>query len=346
MEIFSLSQDEVAATIRVLLIALGLLAGLWILARLLFRRDDFARTLFVIGGLLVAMAALSLYLDTRPTIPGRVIGKREQIKQRSIGQNWSFGYLAEIEYAPPGSDKRRSQEVRTGERIYDQLIVGDSVELHYWQVGGVIELVRPAERTTLDVLMQSTDVQILLLVALAAGFCVLVGVVRKDAMAALVAVAICCFLFLVLVEVLRGVRAMPVQGPQSVATVQRVTRIHKRGLGSSSTSAGRSMSLWQPIDVWLLQFRPEGAADSVIGFDMTDAFEHELQAGDSVEIVYDRDRPRHAQLVDAARTHWWKNALFPKGPGLLVLGLVAWYFARHARRRREHSPAGAVDNIP
>lgn len=335
--------EDVRTTILIVA-ALGLffLTLYWVGRLLTWRRKNSPLPwLMVLGGLLVLLGAGSLYLDAQPSIPGIVESKSEQIIVDEEGAV-SHELIVRVRYTRPDTGQPRTGDLRADPAIYDRVSTGDTVDVRFLHIGGLISLVRLSERSTLSILFQAAANPTLFILALLVGLVALLWLLAKQPALKAISLLVFALLFalILIVEFLPQWRAaQPLRGPQetATATVQQVQTFTEIGGGGEDDDGPEP--LIQPFDLVQVSFTPTGRREPVLAADMVDAGTLTLESGGSVPITYLLDNPRQIRLQGGARTYAWKNVTFSVASVIAVLLffgalIVAWRALKRTLRRR------------
>lgn len=268
----------------------------------------------------------SLYLDTAGTVvKAQVLTRTERIHYREEG-DWSHEYRITAQYTvtdqPP-----LTASFAPDAAIFDQLHPNESIDLRAVSLGGWFSYVRFANQTTLTWLPWRW-IGIGLLVMLV-GWLLWQLSKRTRWGWVLTAILLLALATLPLLFKLReGERSQdisltPLRATATVQEVERVTRLDplpEHGSGDSRWDT--EIDVPQPYDIVVVRFIPKGHEQAVLGVDAVDAEHPMVKADTLVEIAYAESDPRTVRLLNAHRSHYWKNPLGWVGTQLGGLALV------------------------
>lgn len=326
-ELWQAIPEDIRTTILIVAAVGGLLLGLYVVGRLLTwrRRDSPLPILLVIGGLLVLMGGVSLYLDAQPAVPGVVESKAERIEVDDEGA-WSHELTVRVRYTRPDNGQTRTDDLRADAAVYDRVSPGDRVEVRFLHIGGLISFARLSDRSTLSMLLNIGSNPTLYILAAFAGLIGLLWLLSKQpAMKAGLLVAfLMLFALALVVQFLPQWRASrPLRGPQetAVATVRDVDRFTQVG----GTDESEPEELIQPFDLVEVSFVPVDWGAPVLAADIVDADSLSLEPGGTVTVHYLKENPRSIRLDGGTRTYAWKNVAWSVATAMAALFVLALF---------------------
>jgi hypothetical protein len=328
--LFEATPADRRATLISLGVAFAFIVLLMVIAALSGRgRKNSVRPILVfVCGILAGLAGLSLYADTRPAVPGIVVDRSERIVRRDAFVEGE--YRLHVEYAPPGHAEARTESVPAGLDLYDRYAEGDTVAVRFVDLGGVLEFVRLAERTTFSMIDPSMLLLPALLVFLLGGTALAVHVTGRGRLW-LPGIVLACVLMLSAYSVGQMMLLLPVGEPAATATAD-VTSVSSHAARPRGNSRSVPVSFIQSIDIIEFEFTPPGRQDPIVAIDAVDTGSHEAVAGGAVAVAYRADRPRRVRLATARRSHAWKNTLHLWVLYFVVAPVLVWWMARPRRR--------------
>ncbi len=296
----------------------------------------------VVGVLLVVVfAGPAVYVElSGATASGVVSARHEEIRMRYSG--WTRSLRVEVQYTPADTEQQEVAIIPVTTERYDQVRIGDAVQVRYMPQPGVRVLGEIASPRLVD---QGPVGQLRARVAGSAitfafiGLFLLFlaawGATRLGWLLVPVWALLLCF----------GVYAVsdPPQpappGPQlsTQATVRQVYEVDRLSSGRSGRSRSRAFrEALQPYDMVALEFVPQGAAASVVAVDLVDVGSVQgLAVGAKLPISYSTADPRWAQIEGAQRTYFWKNLYgYAIVAGLVLLLALGVWIVRRRRRAR------------
>jgi hypothetical protein len=275
------------------------------------------------------------------TTRGELAAKREKID--ILSNTWTRRAFVDVRFRAAGEDEPEVVEVAVDLATYDQLHVGEAVQVRY------------APNATLRQIPSLTIARL----ASQLPFASLVARIGNYLLGVLLGIAIWLALLWAwskwrhwsLSVAILGLMAGSVlylgtgwpspqpagallAGSAQIRGTHEVTQIWE-----GRRSAGEDAV--QPYTIVQLEFVPQGAVDPVVAVDLVDAGSvPALEKGAAVPISYSASEPRWARIDGATRTYYWKNL---RSFGLIALIVVplllfGWWAARRRARRRAAAP--------
>src|SRR5258706_3236966 len=303
---------------------------------------------FFLPVLLVVLLGLgvSFYLDNNgDVVPGTVVAKNEEINVYDTGTYMRFLNI-DVQFQPLNTGYPTTIRMPVNAALFDQLHNGQAVQVRYINPAGLFLFSRLKQQTTFSLIPWNVMWLILLIVSFVglaylwsrkprrrADTVVEPGSepaappsLRRPIAFVLFIVWLGAVLFTVFQPVL-----MPVSSDSWQTTTAQLKAIRRYIEVTESRRTSRTIPLVQPFAIVQFTFTPQGLSDSVTGVDVVDSATSTLpEQGSHLTIKYPADNPRAAVIVDAARTHYWKNPLGALGlvlASVLALGLI-WLLVR------------------
>lgn len=342
IELWQAVSQDVRTTLVIVVAVGGFLLGLYLLGRLLTLRrpESLLPLLLVIGGVVVLVGGISLYLDAQPTIPGVVESKSERIDVDDEGA-WSHDLAVRVRYTRPDTGTERSDDLGADPAIFDRVSAGDRVDVRFLHVGGLISFARLSDRSTLSMLVGAAANPTFVIMLAIAGLFALLWLLstRPEWKVGFRTAFVLLFAVALVVQFLPQWRASgPLRGTQAtaVATVREVDRFTQVG-GSDESEPEQ---LIQPFDLVEVTFVPVDWRAPVLAADIIDADSLALEPGGSVTVHYLEENPRNIRLEGGTRTYAWKNVAWSAGmTAAALLVLAAFIFGRRFWQRVVPRPA-------
>lgn len=311
------------------------LFALYLVGRIISRRrhDSVIPLLFVIAGVLGLTAAVSIVLDTQPTLPATVVEKHEVARTEPDG-TWKHEFRVVTQFTVPGENEPRTEDLSAEEGLYDSLTAGDAVEVRFWDAGGWFEFIRLASRSTFSILRESGVLIFPVLIAGVVLFGLLVAQKTKDTTKGIFAgmgVAVLAVFAWQMASV--WLAMLPLGGPQATA-VAAIRDIDLYTEIRSSENDEDETVLIQPFELVEVTFVPEDWQDPVVALDRVDAGSLPLEIGGTVSVVYRTDLPRQIRLEGGGRTYVWKNPLYSLATWAVIAAIFFFVWrGRHLWQR-------------
>ncbi|MFN8490099.1 MAG: hypothetical protein U0350_21105 [Caldilineaceae bacterium] len=318
----------------VFLLMLGVLPAfflvIWIgrtLLRLLRIQNSFASLALFVLVLIGPLLGASLYLDTVGTVvQARVQSRAERIRYHEEG-DWSHEFSVSVQYTLP-AELPAFATLSTNAAIFDEIHEGQIVAVRAVDVNHWFSFMRLANQSTLTWIRWDW---------LGSGLAVVIAgwllwqVSNRTQWGCVLTLAIVFMLGALPVffklrawQRSQDLSLTPLHAPGVVQEVKRVTWLDpfpSRNTGSGSKWE-TGFNVPQPYDIVVVRYTPQGHELPVLGVDVVDAGSPVVKPETRVEIAYAADDARTVRLLQANRSHFWKNPLGWFREQLLALALV------------------------
>lgn len=352
-----------------ILLAFGTIIGfavLLLLVRIVLRlmgvkKDGLVVMLFFGFGLL-AFLGLSLALDRLgERVTGQITTKRESVVVNRRG-GWRHDYLLGLRLdaqglslpMPGGVDSAMLESFLKDAgtqyssyspdvAMYDRLHEGDPLALRVLRIGG-LSVLRPADQNTFSALPWGWLLAGLIVIS------VIIVLWRKLWWLFLI-VGVLLFITVPLVNAFRDqltANKISDKTERATATVYDVKRVLDWNLLRRRSTSRGEYQLAQPYEVVELQFTPRGARSAVIGVDAIDVAANaapRFAKGQTVEVRYAPDDPRHVRLDGQSRTWhlrdmigFYMESALTIVIVLVVMAALVWFGWRNKRAKTAPAP--------
>jgi hypothetical protein len=260
----------------------------------------------MVAAVLLVMGALSFVHSFSAglfgvDVPGEITGKNESI--RFSRSDWSHDFSILVRYGVPGS-RTSDTGITVDEELFDRLRVGSPVTVRSLPTPLAAPYLSQQTLWWTIISMARRPFGLLLITGFI-GLVICALGVRGQILRWIATIYVVTWL----VYWISPLSDRTPRGGVRAATARVVaTTLVERVLESEDSSGFPVLQKYRMV---AFEFRPEGWDQPVKSFDRVDEGSvMGLTKGSPIEIVYQRDEPRRAQLRAGARTYWWKNLFF------------------------------------